>query len=125
MAGKVNYVTVGTNNPTEAKKYYDALLSLAGFQPFMEHPRGGQIYASKTGGMFGVLVPESGQPATAGNGNMCALSFDSKAEVDAFYAKGVELGGSCAGAPGDRGPGMYFAYFRDPEGNKLSAYNIG
>ena len=50
------------------------------------------------------------------------------AQVDAFHAKALELGGSCAGPPGLRGPkeaGNYAAYLRDLDGNKLCAISFG
>jgi catechol 2,3-dioxygenase-like lactoylglutathione lyase family enzyme len=46
----------------------------------------------------------------------------SRAVVDAAYARALELGGTCEGAPGPRGPAemnFYAAYFRDPDGNKI------
>ena len=42
------------------------------------------------------------------------------AQVDAVYAKAIELGGTDEGAPGERFPGFYAAYFRDLDGNKLN-----
>jgi hypothetical protein len=48
--------------------------------------------------------------------------FDSWAEVDAFYAKALALGGADEGAPGERAPKFYMSYFRDLDGNKLCAY---
>ena len=45
--------------------------------------------------------------------------------VDAVYAKALELGGSDEGAPGERFPGFYAAYFRDLDGNKLNCCCMG
>jgi catechol 2,3-dioxygenase-like lactoylglutathione lyase family enzyme len=76
-----------------------------------------------------VTNPENKQPAVAGNGNMTALVMDSRAKVDALYAKAIELGGSDEGPPGVRGEegpqAFYGAYFRDLDGNKLAAFCIG
>ncbi|WP_454885187.1 hypothetical protein [Sphingomonas oryzagri] len=33
--------------------------------------------------------------------------------------------GTDEGAPGERGPGAYFAYFRDLDGNKLCGFKWG
>lgn len=55
----------------------------------------------------------------------CSLSAETREEVDAFHAKALELGGVCAGAPGLRGPGLWFSYFRDLDGNKLCAFCMG
>ena len=67
--------------------------------------------------------PYDGKPATVGNGMMVALAAKNTDQVDALHAKALELGGADEGAPGPRGDsGFYAAYFRDLDGNKLSAF---
>jgi catechol 2,3-dioxygenase-like lactoylglutathione lyase family enzyme len=122
---KLGYATVGSNRLDDAKKFYDALFGTAGVAGVFEHPSGGRVYGKDGAMIFGVLGPYDKKPATAGNGSMVALNFDSRAEVDAFHAKALALGGSDEGAPGERGPSFYFSYFRDLDGNKLCAYAIG
>lgn len=56
---------------------------------------------------------------------MVAFRFDTREEVDAFYAKGLALGGKDEGAPGIRGGSYYMSYFRDLDGNKLCAFHDG
>ncbi len=121
----LNYFTVGSNRLEEAKAFYDALLGSIGMAPRFEHPSGGRLYAGEGTGMFGVLGPYDGKPATIGNGSLGGFAFDTTEEVDAFHAKAIELGGTCEGPPGDRAPGVYFAYFRDLDGNKLCGYKFG
>ncbi len=124
----VAYATVGTNNAASAMEFYDALLSPFGIGRFFDHPRGGAVYGKDGQPSFGVLVPYDEAPATAGNGSMTGFAMDNRAQVDAFHAKALELGGSCEGEPGLRGPeemAMYFTYVRDREGNKLCAFKIG
>jgi predicted lactoylglutathione lyase len=55
---------------------------------------------------------------------MIALAMPSRAAVDAFYKKAIELGAQDEGAPGPRGDsGSYYgSYFRDLDGNKLAAF---
>ena len=121
----VSYFTVGSNDLEKAKVFYDALLGPLGMKPRFEHPSGGRLYGARGMGLFGVLGPHDGQPATVGNGFMGGFSFDTTEEVDAFHAKALELGATDEGAPGERGPGVYFAYFRDLDGNKLCGYKFG
>jgi len=121
----VSYITVGSNDLERAKTFYDSLLGSIGMRGVFEHPTGGRLYGSRTGGMFGVLGPYDGGPATIGNGMMGGFSFDTREEVDAFHAKALELGATCEGEPGVRNANAYFAYFRDPDGNKLCGYKIG
>lgn len=121
----VSYCTVGSNRLEEAKAFYDALLGLAGMSGVYDHPSGGRVYGSGGGLSFAVLAPYDGKPATVGNGTMVAFRFDTPAEVAAFHAKALALGGKDEGAPGERAPKMYFAYFRDLDGNKLCAFCLG
>jgi predicted lactoylglutathione lyase len=53
------------------------------------------------------------------------LAASSKEQVDAVYAKALELGAKDEGAPGPRGDGFYAGYFRDLDGNKLNAFFMG
>jgi len=118
------YATVGSNRLEEAMAYYEALLGSIGWGPLFDNPGGGRFYGSVTEGMFAVVRPFDGNPATVGNGTMAGFAFDTRAELEAFYAKALELGGTDEGAPGDRGGGSYFAYFRDLDGNKLCAWTF-
>jgi len=122
---KLSYHTVGSNDLERAKAFYDPLMAVVGLKPFHEHKSGGRLYASKDGGLFGVLGPYDGNPACVGNGSMGGFSFESRADVDAFHAKAMELGATNEGDPGERFPGVYFAYFRDLDGNKLCGYKFG
>ena len=122
---KVSYYTVGSTKLEEAKVFYDALLGSIGMTPMFEHPSGGRLYRGKGTGLFGVLGPYDGNPACVGNGSMGGFSFDTVEEVAAFHAKALELGATDDGPPGERMPGVYFAYFRDLDGNKLCGYKFG
>jgi predicted lactoylglutathione lyase len=53
---------------------------------------------------------------------MVALRMNTTEEVDALYAKAMELGATDEGPAGPRGDGFYAGYFRDPDGNKLCAF---
>ena len=118
----LSYCTLGSNRLTEAKAFYDGLLATIGLSKLYDHPSGGRVYGQNGKFCFAVLGPYDRQPATVGNGSMAAFSFDTPAEVDAFHAKALELGGADEGAPGPRGPKLYFSYFRDLDGNKLCGF---
>jgi len=121
----VGYFTVGSNKLEAAKTFYDSLLGSIGMKPMFDTPSGGRLYTGKGQGIFGVLKPHNGEAATVGNGAMFGFSFDTPEEVAAFHAKAIELGGACEGPPGERMPGVHFAYFRDLDGNKLCGYKFG
>lgn len=120
----LGYATLGSNRLDEAKAFYDALLGSAGIVRQFDHPTGGRIYGKGGQFFFGVIGPYDKQLATVGNGSMVSFRFDTPAEVDAFHAKALALGGADEGAPGYRAPTFYFSYFRDLEGHKLCAYCI-
>lgn len=119
----VAYATVGSNDLERAKAFYTALFSSVGITPMFPHPSGGLIFGKGGRLVFGVLGPYNKEPATVGNGTMISFYCDSTAEVDAFHAKAMELGGKDEGAPGLRGAKFYMSYFRDLDGNKLCAFH--
>jgi catechol 2,3-dioxygenase-like lactoylglutathione lyase family enzyme len=123
----LTYASVGSNDLEKAKAFYDSLLSSVGVNKLFDHPSGGRVYGAG-GPMFAVLGPYNGEKATAGNGSMSGFGLQNREQVAAFHAKALELGGTCEGPPGLRGPeavGAYFAYVRDLDGNKLCAYKFG
>lgn len=117
----IAYQMLGTNDPVRAKHFYDPILALFGLERTVEAERG-TFYTFTNGLSLAVTTPYNGEPATVGNGSMTALTCDSPEMVDAVYAKAMSLGAVDEGAPGERAGGIgYFAYFRDPDGNKLCA----
>ncbi len=124
----LNYATVGSNQLEEAKRFYDEVLAVVGMTPYMDTESGGRIYISPDKRLFGVLRPFDGEQATVGNGSMFGFMVESSAQVTEMYEKAIQLGGSCEGPPGVRGPergGNFAAYFRDVDGNKLCAICMG
>jgi catechol 2,3-dioxygenase-like lactoylglutathione lyase family enzyme len=115
-----SHVIVGVNNLETSKKFYDALLGTIGIGAGVAN-KNRYFYRSPTG-MFGITTPINGEPACIGNGSTIGFSAATSEQVDAFHAAGVANGGTtCEDPPGLRESGMYLAYLRDPEGNKLCA----
>ena len=126
----IGYVTIGSNDLEKARAFYDALMPVIGARRVMEFGANFTMYGrSMDRPGLAVVKPYDGNAATAGNGNMAAIACRSRSDVDALYAKALELGGSDEGAPGVRGEegpqAFYGAYFRDLDGNKLCAFRIG
>ena len=116
----------GTRDLERAKPFYDAIAGLLGASRVMDRPElvG---YRGADGGMFLIGKPFSGE-ATVGNGSQVGFAASSRAVIDAVHAKALELGGTCEGPPGVRGPdpdGFYAAYFRDLDGNKIMVFRHG
>jgi catechol 2,3-dioxygenase-like lactoylglutathione lyase family enzyme len=119
---ELGHAIVGSNDLEKAKAFYDALFGSAGIGTLFEHPTGGRVYGKDGRPFFVVLGPYNKKPATVGNGSMSTFHFDTCAEVDAFFAKAMALGGTDEGPPGERAPKFYMSYFRDLDGNKLCAF---
>lgn len=121
----ISYATIGSNDFSTSLPFYTELLGTQGVTKLFDHPRGGVLFGQNGKPVLGVLKPINGGAASAGNGAMVAFDMPDRAAVDAFYTKALELGATDEGAPGERGPGFYMAYFRDPEGNKFCACKLG
>ena len=117
-----SHVMVGSNDLDRSKRFYDAVIGALGGSPAISDPKGRLIYLHD-GGVLMVTKPIDGAPATHANGGTIGFAIKSPEEADAWHKAGVENGGTSAeDAPGERaGSGMYLAYLRDPDGNKLCA----
>lgn len=113
---KMNYYVVGTNDMDAATQFYDALFEKSGLQRVNPTPR--MTYWLGDDFAFAAAIPFNEEPATNGNGTMVGFSLGSNGEVERLHELAVKLGGTCEGAPGQRGP-RFSAYARDLDGNKL------
>ena len=118
----IGYVTLGTNRFDDAASFYDALFGSIGAERVFEADSFVAWSTSPTAPAVSIAKPYNKEPATVGNGVMVAIATREPGQVDALYAKALELGGTDEGAPGPRGNGFYAGYFRDLDGNKLNAF---
>jgi catechol 2,3-dioxygenase-like lactoylglutathione lyase family enzyme len=115
-----SHVMVGVSDIERSKKFYDAIFATLGLGPGVEN-KGRYFYISPTG-VFAITLPIDGKPATLGNGSTVGFSVESVEQGDAWHAAGVANGGKAIeDPPGVRESGMYLAYLRDPDGNKICA----
>lgn len=121
----IGYITLGTNDLPRACAFYDALFAVIGGKRMMEEDSFVAWSSEAPGAAIAATRPYNGEPATVGNGVMAAIGVESRKQVDALYAKAMELGAADEGAPGDRGNNFYAGYFRDPDGNKLNVFVMG
>lgn len=118
----IGYVCIGTNDLDRAVAFYGDLLSILGAEVTYKGDRGVGWGTAPDKAMLSVVKPFDEKPATVGNGVMVSLAAPTPDHVKALHAKCLALGGTCEGPPGDRGNNFYAAYFRDLDGNKLSAF---
>jgi catechol 2,3-dioxygenase-like lactoylglutathione lyase family enzyme len=133
IPGMFTYISLGTNDPGRAARFYDAVLAPLGLRRCdttaelnWEDWVGWGTY--EDGGAQEIALwlckPFNGAPATAGNGTMVALQARSWEAVQQFHAAALANGGRSEGPPGLRpqyNADFYAAYVRDPDGNKLAA----
>src|SRR5437016_13151036 len=102
------YVTLGTNDPPRAARFYDAVLGALGLErcdvsePEWQDWHGWGVYDKEAGRELALWLcpPFDARPASAGNGTMVALVARSWREVDRFHAAALAQGGTSEGAPG-------------------------
>ena len=126
----IGYTIFGTNDLERSKTFYDAVFGAIGYKRCFELDDGFVTWGTDGMGQFAVSKPYNGEPATAGNGTMIAVSVSSKEMVAKGHEAALAAGAKDEGAPGyrpDENDPMkfYAAYFRDPEGNKLALFTIG
>ncbi len=121
----IGYVTLGTSDLERAARFYDAIAAEMGVGRMMEYESFIAWGKPDGGAGVGLTKPFDGNPPTVGNGVMVALQASDRAQVDKLYAIALANGGTDEGPPGERGPGFYAGYFRDPDGNKLNAFVMG
>lgn len=116
------HATLGTHDLARASAFYDQVLAPLGYQRLLDIEGricGWGIEAPQ----FMVGYPRNGEPATASNGLTIGLAAPSRAAIDEFHRRALDLGATDEGAPGPRpfAPNAYAAYIRDPDGNKIAA----
>ena len=122
----IGYAMVGASDLQRSSAYYDAVLTPLGLVR-VESNDSYVGYAPTTSPSeieFYVTIPFDLKPATFGNGTMIAFAAESRRAVDRFHSTALENGGTDEGAPGPRPADgtIYYAYARDPDGNKICAY---
>jgi len=121
----IGYVTLGTNDLARAAAFYDKIAAALGVSRMMENENFIAWGVPGGGAGVGLTKPFDGNAATVGNGVMVALECKDRAQVDEIYNLAISLGAKCEGPAGERWPGFYAGYFRDPDGNKLNAFWMG
>ena len=127
----IAYVTVGSDDIAQAKRFYSAFLPALGYN--MTQGIEGLSFALPVPDGEAPVYPDfyvkptfDGRPASAGNGTMVAFEAADQAQVRALHAAALAAGGSDEGQPGFRasyGTRFYVSYLRDPQGNKIALFS--
>ena len=78
------HVTVGTNNLTKARAFYDATLKEIGLKRVADLDEAGSIWGVDKPSFF-VLNPANGNPASIGNGVTVSFEAPNRSAVHAFH----------------------------------------
>ncbi len=118
----IHHVSLGTNDISRARRFYDPIFALLGFRMLKCDDTG--VHYGTGDILFSLVLPTNQQPASAGNGTHIAFQARDRKMVDEFHALALQLGGKSDGAPGIRpeyDAHYYGAFVMDPDGNKIEA----
>lgn len=115
------HIMIGSNDLIRSRAFYDATFAALGGKLGEEDERGRLIY-DHDGGKLMITRPLDGRPAIAANGGTIGIAADSAEHVRAWHEAGTAHGGTSVETPPiERANGVFVAYLRDPDGNKLTA----
>jgi predicted lactoylglutathione lyase len=113
---KMDYCVLGTNNMEASIKFYDSLFEQTALNQVFATER--MTFWQCEDFAFAIAKPFNEESASNGNGTMIGFNVGSIEEVTRLHKKVIELGGTCEGEPGQRGP-KFSAYGRDLDKNKI------
>jgi len=123
-----SHVHLGSNDVERAKRFYDAIMdALGGAQSWKDEDRNRWFWMRDDSFLI-VGEPLDKDDAQPGNGVTVGFHVESPEQGDAWHAAGLAAGGTAIEDPpgirkrGDGG--IYLAYLRDPDGNKLCALKM-
>ncbi len=115
------HIMIGSNGLERSRPFYYATFAALGAQPGETDDRGRLIYDHE-GGRLMITRPINGHPATAANGGTIGIAAINADQVRAWHEAGIAHGGAAVETPPcERPDGVFVAYLRDPDGNKLTA----
>jgi catechol 2,3-dioxygenase-like lactoylglutathione lyase family enzyme len=118
----IDHVSVGVSDLNRAARFYEAVLAPLGLSRLVTRPS--TIGFGKSYPEFWVNLRTEMTRVAPGSGVHVCLRANSIAEVDAFHAAALKLGGQSDGAPGLRPHERvryYAAFVTDPDGNRIEA----
>lgn len=121
--GILSHISLGSNDPDTAVRFYDATLATLGIVR-LETLEGIAAGYGRQFPEFWIALPGDEQPASVGNGTHVAFIAESREAVQAFHEAALAAGGTDEGAPGPRpeyGQAYYGCFVKDPDGNKIEA----
>ena len=119
------YVMVGASDLLIYKNFYDQLFTTIGLKSiYQDDVCVGYAHDGNEDVEFYITKPANGRPVTFGNGTQISFYTETTEKVDNFHKAAIDLGAKNEGEPGFRphDSNAYYAYIRDPDGNKICSY---
>jgi catechol 2,3-dioxygenase-like lactoylglutathione lyase family enzyme len=118
----IDHVSVGVADLERAARFYEATLAALGLSRLVTRP--GTVGFGKAYPEFWINLRKDMTKTPHASGTHICLRAKTSAEVDAFHAAAVSMGGTSDGAPGLRPHDRvkyYAAFVLDPDGNRVEA----
>ena len=118
----IDHVSIGVADLERATRFYEATLGALGLLRLVTRPA--TIGFGKAYPEFWINLRRGMAKAPHEAGTHICLRAKTTAEVDAFHAAAVSVGGTSDGAPGLRPHDRvkyYAAFVLDPDGNRIEA----
>jgi len=119
----IDHTGIGVADVRTSAGFYDAVLGALGMKRLAEMPEGIGSDGIGYGFTYPIFWIDKFHPHSTRQHT--AFAARSRAEVDAFYAAALSVGGTPNGAPGEREgqttPTYYAAFVLDPDGNNMEA----
>jgi catechol 2,3-dioxygenase-like lactoylglutathione lyase family enzyme len=122
----LDHASISVQDLNAVRAFYDAIMAALGAVKVYDEPRalgyGERCTANDPVSTY-LAVYEDGGEVGDSKRHWC-FKASTRAQVDLFYARGLETGGRSGGEPAlraDYHPGYYAAFLIDPAGNRLEA----
>ena len=122
----INHISIGVQDISAARRFYDAALGALGYRCLSESA--GSLGYGDEAAVFWIYTAERPVPSDSQSGLHFCLDAPSRKRVDAFHTAALSSGGRDNGAPGlraDYGDGYYAAFVVDPDGYRIEAHHQG
>lgn len=126
----LDHISIAVKEYTKALEFYDATLATLNYKRIMSFDLPyyrGAGYGIDNQPQFWLTDADTIQgddSSIKGKGFHVAFKAASVEQVNAWYEKCIEMGGTCNGKPGPRAlyhPGYYGAFIIDPNGHHIEA----
>lgn len=116
----IDHVSVGVANLERSANFYEAVLAPLGLTKLVVRPS--TIGFGKAYPEFWINLRAGMKPVSPESGTHICLRTRAAADIDAFHAAALKVGGQSDGTPGLRPEyhaSYYAAFIVDPDGNRI------